>query len=348
MLAVLAARAPRLRELDLSCTAAGAAPAHCVRALCARLGELHTLRLEGVRLGAAAIAELLGVTPPDAAAADAPCAVRPSAGGRARGATAPPAPSWDGAAASGHPAAGQGPRSAAAPPAAARGEGHAGLISCGGAWPPHSCGRLSGGPQESGPLAAAAPALRSLVLTGGAGAAAGAARRTSLPAEACGWLEREQWHAHCRALGASAAILRPGTRVGSFAVRLGLGGPRGPTLAGEDTDGHDPGGLTLYLVDGACPCAQPLRTLPGVADSGNAHIDATTMRGAPIRSPPREPRPRQPAALADLPHLAAFDERLRYSAAELLALRGAAAPGARPGCLAALPAVLLAGETSSG
>lgn len=354
MLAVLAARAPRLQELDLSCTAAGAAPVRCVRALCAKLGELRTLRVEGARLGAAAVAELLGLPPPDPA--DAPSAVQLSAGGRAHDLPLP-ASAGGGVAVSEHPAAWQGPLSAAALPAAARAEGHPGWSAHGGAWRPLSRGRPSDDdPQVSGPLAAAAPALRVLVLTGGADAqaglglgraggagirAGGAVPRADLPAQACGWLECEEWRAHCRALGASAAMPRPGTRIGSFAVRLYPGGAPVPAPAGEDA-GQDPGGLTLYLVDGACPCVQPLRTVPGVAESGDMHFDATTMRPN-IHFQPREPVPRPPAALSDLPHLAAFDERLRYSAPELLALRGAAAPGARPARLAALPAELLAG-----
>ena len=357
MLAVLAARAPRLRELDLSCTTAGAAPAQRLRALCARLGELQVLRLEGARLGSAAVAELLGLPPPDPAAVDAPGAVQPCAPGWAHGPPALPASPGGGAAASGHLAAGQEPLSAAA----ARAAGPARCCMCGWALPPPSCGRPSDdGPQVSGPLAAAAPALRALVLTGGAAAlsglglgraggagvrAAAAVRRAGLPPQACGWLEREQWRAHCRALGPSAAMLPPGTRIGSFAVRLGPGGAPGPAPAGEDA-GQDSGGVTLYLVDGACPCVQPLRTLPGVADSGDEHFDATTMRNNSHLGY-REPRPRPPAALADLPHLAAFDERARYSAPELRALRGVAVPS-WPGRLAALPAELLAGRISRG
>ena len=358
MLAVLAARAPRLRELDLSCTPAGAAPAQRLRALCAGLCELQVLRLEGARLGAAAVAELLGLPPPDPSAVDAPGAMQPRAPGWAHGPPALPAYFWGDAAAGGRLVVVPGPLSAAPLPYAARAGNHAELSACGWARPPPSCGRPSDdGPQVSGPMAAAAPALRALVLTGGAAAlaglgigraggagvtAAGGPRRADLPPQACGWLEREQWRAHGRALGPSAAMLPPGTRIGSFAVRLGPGGSGGSTSAGEDTDGHDPGGLTLYLVDGACPCVQPLRTLPGVAESGDRHFDATTMR-PPVFYAPREPVPCQPAALCDLPHLAVFDERLRYSAAELLALRGATAPGARLGRLAALPSELLAG-----
>ena len=352
-LAVLAFRAPRLRELDLSCTAAGAAAPQRVRALCAKLDGLQILRLESARLGAAAVAELLGIPPPVSVAAE-------GQSGQVHGPAALPARSGSEAARRGRPVlagtvAGRDPLGTAALPAAAEGEGRADCSACGEAWPPPSWEFPPDGPQVPGPLATAAPALRVLVLTGGAGALAGlgleagALRLASLPAEACGWLERQQLPAPRQASGAPAAAQRPDDCMGSFRVHMVPGAPLDSTPEEPDPDGPDPGGLTLYLVDAPCPCARPRSTLPGFASAGN-EFDSEGASPDWVHPKRRAPRPRLPVALADLPHLARFDERLRYSAPELLALRPVSALGTRPGRLAALPSELLAegGVSSAG
>ena len=80
-----------------------------------------------------------------------------------------------------------------------------------------------------------------------------------------------------------------------------------------------------------------------VLPAGQAHPGLTVITGAPCACAPRRaPAPRRPprpaqrhVSLSELPHLRAFDERWRYSAAELLALRWEAGGGNGPGCAGA-------------
>ena len=94
-----------------------------------------------------------------------------------------------------------------------------------------------------------------------------------------------------------------------------------------------------------------------VLPAGQAHPGLTVITGVPCACAPRRaPVPRRPprpaqrhVSLSELPHLRAFDERWRYSAAELLALRreaggkgpGGAGASGRSASMAGLPDALM-------
>jgi len=182
-------------------------------------------------------------------------------------------------------------------------------------------------------LPARAPALRCLVLCGGMddlvwlGPLAGVTRLGSLPITACSWRKRH----HVRVL------------VDSFhqaKVR----------------------GLQLRPAQASVPCSQKapesLAALRNVGDevlrarlaypSNHLLVFLLPLRPgtcAPSTTPSlrvRHAAQPRPLTLSEMPHITAFDERVRYSAHELLALRPVA--GANTGCgsrLAGLPRSVL-------
>ena len=191
----------------------------------------------------------------------------------------------------------------------------------------HPCAlaALSGhGVDYNSPSLARASTLQRLVMCGGLdklaglGPVAGVTRLSSLPWDACTCMERYRK----RPLVHPCA--KEGLKSAQEPVPCNQDGPVAACDVLDDavlrvrlaaSSGEDALGLLVYLLPASLGTS-----LPSAVPSSRHKLPSAAQRRRPT--------------LSDMPHLAAFDERVRYSARELLALRTTAGSRSR---LAALP-----------